>query len=161
MEIKLCEGMLSQVAMIRMPPGTDIIEGIEEVCRRAEIKTGAIISCIGSLQKTSIMIAVPRKNKIGAGYSDPQKFDGPLELLSAQGTIGLEESGERFIHLHALMSDKDGNVHGGHMIKGESPVLITCEIMISKIQGARMIRSYDPEVEMKVLLPYLGQSYEM
>ncbi|MBA7713648.1 hypothetical protein ES703_122654 [subsurface metagenome] len=55
--------------------------------------------------------------------------------------------------MHGVLSDKDGNVHGGHLIKGKNPVLVTCEIMISHVEDVRMIRTYDPEIEMKVLVP--------
>ena len=87
------EGKLNKVVMIRVPPGSDIIEAIEETCRALDIRSGAISSCIGSLQKASLLIAVPLKNKPGAGYSDPINLDGPLELLSAQGTSAKNKTG--------------------------------------------------------------------
>lgn len=139
--------------MIRILPGSDIIEGIQEVCQELGIIDGAITCCIGSLQKASFMIVVPLENKIGAGYSDPNTIDGPLEFLSGQGIIGQEEGGDVFIHLHGLVSDKNGNIHGGHLIKGENPVLITCEVMVSHVEGVRINRTYDPEVEMEVFFP--------
>jgi predicted DNA-binding protein with PD1-like motif len=139
--------------MIRVLPGSDIIEGIMKACQDLDIKSGAISSCIGSLQKASFLIAVPLKNKLGAGYSDPINLDGPLELLSAQGTIGQEEGKGLFVHMHGLLSDKHGKVHGGHLIKGENPVLITCEIMISEVEGVEMVRTYDPKVAMEVFIP--------
>ncbi len=147
------EGKLNKLVMIRVLPGSDIIEGIEEACRALDIQSGAISSCIGSLQKASFLIAVPLKTKVGEGYSDPINLDGPLELLSAQGTIGREQNGHLFIHMHGLLSDQDGNVHGGHLIKGENPVLITCEIMISQVKGVKMVRTYDPDVDMEVFIP--------
>jgi len=127
MRITFSEGHLSRVVMIRVLPGFVIIEGIEDVCKLLVIKTGA-------------------------GYSNPMDFDGPLEFLAGQGTIGQEE-GDLFIHMHGVLSDKDGNVHGGHLIKGKNPVLATCEIMISRVEDVRMIRTYDPGIEMKVLAP--------
>ena len=136
MRITFSEGHLSRVVMIRVLPGSDIIEGIEDVCKRLDIKTGAITCCIGSLQRVSLLITVPLENKIGAGYSNPMDF----------------EEGDLFIHMHGVLSDKDGNVHGGHLIKGKNPVLVTCEIMISHVEDVRMIRTYDPEIEMKVLV---------
>lgn len=147
------EGKLNKVVMIRVLPGSDIIEGIEEACQDLDIESGAISSCIGSLQKASFMIAVPLKNKVGSGYGDPISLDGPLELLCAQGLIGQEQNRDLFIHMHGLLSDKHGNVHGGHLIKGENPVLITCEIMISQVEGVETLRTYDPEVDMEVLIP--------
>lgn len=154
MGLTCSEGHLSKAVMVRIERGFDIIEGIENVCRQFDIKSGVITCCIGSLKTFSYCIVVPLENKFGAGYSDPKILDGPLEFLSGQGMIGKEESGEYFIHLHGLVSDKDGNVHGGHLIKGENPVLITCEIMISQITGVKMIRTYDPKVDMKVLMPF-------
>ena len=154
MGVNFSQGNLSRVIMIRISPGSDIIEGIEKVCRQFDIESGVITCCIGSLQKFSYLIAVPMETKTGTGYSDPNLLDGPLEFLCAQGMIGKEENGEIFTHLHGLVSDKDGKVHGGHLIKGENQVLITCEIMISQIQGIKMIRTYDPKVEMKVLMPF-------
>lgn len=156
MGITFSEGHLSRVVMIRVHPGSDIIEGIEEVCQNLGIKCGAITCCIGSLQRASLLIAVPMNNKIGAGYSDPKVIKGPLEFLSGQGTIGQEEGGEIFIHLHGVISDKDGNVHGGHLIKGKNPVLITCEVVLIQVEGIHMIRVHDPEVDMKIFFPKEG-----
>jgi len=156
MEITYSEGHLSKVIMIRIHPGFDVIEGIEEVCKNLDIKCGAITCCIGSLKKASLLIAVPMNNKIGAGYSDPKVLEGPLEFLSGQGTIGQEVGGDIFIHLHCVISDKNGNVQGGHFIRGENPVLITCEVVLIQVEGIHMIRAYDPEVDMKVFFPKEG-----
>jgi predicted DNA-binding protein with PD1-like motif len=156
-KIKLLEGTLSsRAAIIRVLPGFDVIEGIEEACRKLGITSGAIISCIGSLQWASVLVAVPLNNKIGAGYSEPRYLEGPLELLSGQGTIGREEEGNISIHMHGVISDKEGRLHGGHLIKGQNPVLITCELMLARIEGIRIIRGYDPEVDMQVFLPKKG-----
>jgi len=154
MSLKFSSGQIAKTAMVRLTPGMDIIEGVETVCRQLDITSGAISSCIGSLERASYCIAVPLDNGIGSGYGPPINLDGPLELLSAQGTIGTEQNEELFIHLHGVFSDLNGHIHGGHLIKGQSPVLITCEIMINQIQGVNMIRTYDPEVDMAVLEPF-------
>jgi len=95
---------------------------------------------------------VPHNNKVGAGYSDPMVLEGPLELLSGQGTIGLGEEGETAIHLHGVVSDKEGHLHGGHFVKGENPVLITCEVALTQLQGIKIIRSHDPETDYNIFL---------
>ncbi|WP_457552201.1 PPC domain-containing DNA-binding protein [Desulfobacula sp.] len=154
MGVRFAQGHLSNTVMIRIESGFDLIEEIENVCRKLEIESGMITCCIGSLQKAAYFLVAPLENRFGSGYGDPNILDGPLELLSGQGMIGKEENGEYFIHLHGLVSDKDRNVHGGHLIKGENPVLITCEIMVSQIQGMKIIRTYDPKVDMKVLMPF-------
>lgn len=156
MGISFSEGHLSKVGMIRVIPGSDVIEGIEEACRKLGLRAGAIISCIGSLQRAKLMIAVPLDNKIGAGYSKPVELEGPLELISGQGTIGQGQEGETTVHMHGVVSDKRGNLHGGHFVGGENPVLITCEIMIAQIDGIRIAKSYDPEVGMEIFLAKEG-----
>ena len=153
MKVIFSKGHLSKVVIIRVLPGCDIIEAVEDVCNRLDVRTGSISCCIGSLKKASFVVLVPLKNKIGAGYSEKNIIDGPLEFCSAQGMIGQEEDGKLFVHMHGLLSDKHGNIHGGHLIKGENPVLITCEMMINQVEGIRMSRTYDPEVDMKVLMP--------
>jgi len=151
------EGHCAQAIMIRVLPGSDVIESIEEVCTKQGITSGAIISCIGSLQRASFMVAVPLDNKIGAGYSEPRKLEGPLELLSGQGTIGRQQERESIaVHLHGVVSDKEGHLHGGHFIRGHNPVLITCEVMLARMEGIRIVRVDDPEVNMQVFVPKEG-----
>lgn len=147
------EGILSKLVMARLHPGTDVIEGITEACRQNGIRSGAITTCIGSLKRASFVVVKPMDNRLGGGYSDPIALPGPVELVSSQGTVGVDESGASFIHLHGVLSDSSGRSHGGHLIAGACPVLITCEVLISGFEGMVASHRYDPEVEMKVLCP--------
>lgn len=114
------------------------------------LKSGAITSCIGSLQGASFFTVVPLPNKVGAGYGDPVAMEGPLELVSAQGTIGLDGEANLLIHLHGALADGRGNLSGGHLIKGKCPILITCEVMIAFLEGVRAVQQPDPETEMNL-----------
>ena len=146
-------GTISKLVMARLHPGTDVIEGITEVCRQRGIRSGSITTCIGSLQRASFFVVVPMNNRLGGGYSDPIALQGPVELASSQGTVGVDDSGNLFIHLHGVLSDRTGNSHGGHLIAGACPVLITCEVLISVFEGMGAVHRHDPEVEMNVLTP--------
>jgi hypothetical protein len=88
---------------------------------------------------------------MGAGYGDPVVKEGPLELISAQGTIGLDVDANLLVHMHASLGDGLGNVYGGHLIKGKCPILITGEIMITFLEGIRAVQRYDQETDMKLL----------
>lgn len=145
------QGNLSRVVVIRLHPGEDLIEGIIAACEAHGLKSGVITSCIGSLQRASFFTVVPLANKIGAGYGDPIEVEGPLELVSAQGTIGSDVEANLLIHMHGSLSDSRGNLHGGHLIKGKCRILITCEVMIAFLDGVRTEQQYDPEVEMNLL----------
>jgi len=146
-------GFFSKSVMIRVHPGSDLVESITDVCGKLGIQSGSILSAIGSLQRASFLIAVPMENKIGAGYSNPIVVEGPLELLSGQGNMGSDEEGNLFIHMHGVLSDGRGNAYGGHLIAGACPVLITSEVMIGLFDGMQNVHRYDPEVELKILTP--------
>ena len=145
------QGSLSKVVVLRLPPGKDLIEGLAEACQAHGLKSGFISSCIGSLRKASFFTVVPLANKTGGGYSDPIAKEGPLELVAAQGTIGIDVEGNLLIHLHGALADSQGNLHGGHLIKGKCPILVTGEAMIAFLEGARAVQRPDPEAEMNLL----------
>lgn len=130
----------------RILPGSDLIKSIEKVCKDYNVRGGIVLSIIGSLQKAEFIYPLPdNTNIMGIRYSDPKKIEGPIELLSCQGTIGLNEEGLHNIHLHAVLSDPTMKVYGGHLIDGGNPVLGTGEIIIQECDDARILREYDEE----------------
>ena len=46
------------------------------------------------------------------------------------------------------MCDKDGVVFGGHIVKGQCPVLTTVDVMIQEADGVEMVRAYDEETDL-------------
>ncbi len=85
MSISCQPGKLAKVVLARLRPGEDLIEGLTEACLAQEVKSGAITSCIGSLQRASFLTVVPMANKMGGGYGEPIVLEGPLELVAAKG----------------------------------------------------------------------------
>jgi predicted DNA-binding protein with PD1-like motif len=55
-----------------------------------------------------------------------------------------------------VVSDKEGRLYGGYLVRGENPVLITCEVMVAQIEGISIERGYDPEVDMHLFLSKKG-----
>lgn len=147
------KGGLAGLVLARLHPGTDVIGGIAAVCRQHGIESGSITTCIGSLQRASFLVVTSMDNPLGGGYSEPIALPGPVELISSQGTIGRDEAGNLFIHLHGAISDSAGRTHGGHLIAGACPVLITCEVMIGIFDGIKAVHRHDAEAAMKVLIP--------
>lgn len=132
----------------RVLPGTDVIEGIEKMAAENGIKNGWV-DCIGSLRETKFFIlSVQPETKAGAAYGDPIHKGGPVELISAQGLLV-----DGALHLHGNMCGDDGVCYGGHMIKGGSPVLVTCEVSIQEAPGLRCARGDDGEVDGSQFFP--------
>jgi hypothetical protein len=147
------EAEIRKAVFIRLSPGTDLISGIATVCRERGIHSACVASCIASLRRASFLVVVPKDNRLGGGYSEPVHIETPIELISGQGSIGEATGGELFVHLHAALSDARGRAYGGHLIQGQCPVLITSEILILPLDGVRLKRIHDPEVEMPILRP--------
>ncbi len=72
----------------------------------------------------------------------PIVLDAPVELISAQGTIGPND-GKRDIHLHCVMCDANGHFVAGHMLPG-CIVCATVEVTILVASEGSIERSYDP-----------------
>ena len=119
MRARFASGTFSNAVMIRVLPGQDLIEGIEDVCNHLGITGGSITCCIGSLQRASLMFLVPSQTKVGAAYNDPQTIPGPLQIVSAQGVIG-QDQGAVFIHM-ALRKNSWVDWGGGAWACGGSP----------------------------------------
>jgi len=142
-------GDISRLILARILPGKDLIEGLEEVCREAGVRQGTILCGFGSLRKTTLMWVTPNSEvKLGAAYTEPYMAEGPIEFLSAQGTIVPTGPDEMFTHMHGTVADKNGRVWGGHFVKGGNPVLATVEVVIAEITGMRLTRAHDEEVDL-------------
>lgn len=128
----------------RVMPGSDVITGIEQMAAENGIKNGWV-DCIGSLRETKFFIlsVLPEKYpRVGMGYGDAIEKSGPVELIAAQGMLV-----DGALHLHGTMCGDDGVIYGGHMIKGGSPVLVTCEVCITDAPGLNCARGDDGEVD--------------
>lgn len=131
----------------RILPNVDLIEGIEVLCKENEIKSGVIISLIGSLSCGKIVYPISDENsKIGIKYSEETNIEGPLELLSCQGYIGEDEDGEFQIHLHGLMGNENMEIIGGHFVPNGNKVLATAEITIMEVDEGNLIRAFDEKL---------------
>lgn len=140
--VKYASTITGKKVLGRILPGSDVIEGIEKICIENDIKNGWV-DCIGSLKETNFFILTKQpQTKAGAAYGDPLHKDFPVELIAGQGL--LVDGGA---HVHAIMCGDDGVCFGGHLIKGGSPVLVTCEVSITEAVNLNCARGDDGEVD--------------
>lgn len=124
-------------------PGEDLLQGIKKACEKHSVSSG-MVSCIGSLSKVTVVQPEFENNKMS--YSKPVQWDTLVELLSGNGIIGKDESGNLDIHFHGVFIDHRKTLSGGHFLEGGSTVAITVEftIIVSEvIQAVREI--YQPQ----------------
>jgi len=146
--IQYATGEVGKSIAARLLPGTDLIAGIEEICKENGIKYASVANCFGSFQRAGYLFLVPKEqSKVGAGYGELVTCEGPVEFLNGTGVI-CQRDGDYDTHFHATMCDKEGKVFGGHMIKWENPVLTTVDLVINEIKNVNMFRKYDEETDL-------------
>lgn len=132
----------------RLLPGTDLISGIEKICKDNNVSYGVILSAIGSFSKVRYLYVQPDgKAKTGIKYGEPVVYEGAVELLTGQGMIGLDDDDKMSVHFHGVMVNTKGEIVGGHFIKDGNTVLATIELTIMELQDVELRRRFDTETE--------------
>jgi hypothetical protein len=132
---------LSQTYVFRVKPDEELVHSISQYCKSNSITSGVIIGIIGSLQsaKLGFLKELPGKYII-------KELQGPLEIVSAQGTIATSKN-EFALHIHILVSDENHAI-GGHL--NEAKVFSTAEVVIAQLDQ-QIIRRLDDYTGLKEL----------
>jgi len=116
--------VFKKIHVFRIKPGQELLKGIMHYCDRACISSGIILGIIGSLENATLnfLEALPGK------YSSVD-FNGPLEIVSAQGSIAVKDD-MPVCHIHIQLSTKD-TCCGGHLARAK--VFSTSEVTIGEL----------------------------
>ena len=152
MDMEMAQGKLGRVVALRLKPGTDVLLGLEEACKRSGINNGVILSAIGSLDSPHFCDVVELPTKAGYGYGEVLHLTGRIELTNASGISCRDDEGNTNLHVHMTLTDRHGNAHGGHLVEG-TKVLLTVDVIIAEIEGVVMGRKFDEELEVPLFAP--------
>lgn len=122
----------------RLKPGHFLKEEIEK--RTKEIGAGVLLSIVGALENANLRMA--------GATSDNQivkNFKGPFEIVSGTGSFSKDGC-----HLHISVSNKEGQVIGGHLKDG-CEVAVTAEIIIGIFDDISYKRVLDKKTGFKEL----------
>lgn len=127
--------MFKKIHVFRVKPNQELLDSISHYCRENRISSGIIIGIIGSIKnaKLSFLKALP-------GKYDSVDYNGPLEIVSAQGSIAIKDD-LPIIHIHIQLSGQDV-CSGGHL--AGATVFSTAEVTLGELdyQLRRQIDSY-------------------
>lgn len=126
-----------QTWVLRLSPGVDPLESLLDACKENGWTAAFVVSGIGSLANACLRFAA---------QPEPAEIAGPLELVSLSGTLSLDGP-----HLHACVSDEQGNVFGGHLRPG-SKVRTTAEILVTVLPDVVFRRRADPRTGHRELI---------
>jgi predicted DNA-binding protein with PD1-like motif len=126
--------------LVRMTRGESLFELLSAVVEKYGLGH-AVVSGIGAIEDVELgAYDLSRR-----GYVH-QELEGGWELLSLTGNVSWVEA-KPFPHLHAVLSDRDCSVRGGHLFRAR--VYATLELSLSKGKE-RVERTYDPETCLKL-----------
>ena len=146
-------GRPGRLLIVRLRPGSDLIDGIHQVCEDYGIRNGYVGTCVGSLRESRFAYGMPDPSlKSGAGFGPEQGCGHLTEFLAGQGTICHNEKGEIQIHFHGVFCDK-GLLRGGHFDKPGNTIGTTMELAVQEVLGVEMTRPFDSEIDQNHLNP--------
>lgn len=117
------QGKIERIVMGKLKIGIDLLEGVQELAKKGNVRTGVILSGIGALQRGVFRNAkvIPPDYKMEDKYRLYVDIQNPLELISLSGWIATTRDGELNVHAHfsasTVIDDKVVNL-GGHLTKG-------------------------------------------
>jgi predicted DNA-binding protein with PD1-like motif len=127
--------LFKKIHVFRVKPGQELLDSISRYCQDNSISSGVIIGIIGSVEnaKLNFLKALP-------GKYDSVDFNGPLEIVCAQGSIALKND-TLIVHIHIQLSEQD-ICSGGHL--AGATIFSTAEVTIGELdyQLRRQIDSY-------------------
>jgi hypothetical protein len=117
---------------VRLNNNQDLRVELLRFAKQNSIQAGSILTCVGALKSFVLRMAGATPDK-----QDIRTFSGKHEIVSLVGTLSNNDC-----HLHIALSNKDGQVIGGHLKEG-SLVDLTAEIVIAEDDAVIYTRELD------------------
>ncbi len=106
-------GLISEMVLVRFDPGERLLEGLRELIRAEGIRTGLVVSGIGTLSDCRIHQSVAGyPPNLMTRHQEYLELKGSYEIASIQGIIADGEP-----HLHITLSEGNHTV-AGHLEDG-------------------------------------------
>ena len=116
--------VFKKIHVFRIKPGQELLGGIESYCREHNVTSGTVIGIIGSAKSARLHFL-----KELPGKYQGIDYEGPLEIVAAQGSIALKDE-DLIIHIHIQISG-EGISSGGHLAEAE--IFTTAEVTIGEL----------------------------
>jgi len=128
--------------ILRIQPGSRLVEQILSFAAEVKLKHGILISAIGSVRNVTFSdIQAGARLPITEPRMPVHTIEGPLDLLGLEGNLVPGPGGGVDPHLHILGAKSNGEVVGGHLFEAE--VIATSELVLAEdiIAGVERLRS--------------------
>ena len=112
----------------RLTEGVDLKQSILELAKEKSLPAAVVVCSVGSLKFARLRLPGAKHDQF-----EEKEIKGPLEIIHVNGRIS--ENGVH-AHLHLSVSDKGGNVYGGHLLDG-CKVRTTLELVLLVFDDVR------------------------
>jgi predicted DNA-binding protein with PD1-like motif len=113
---------------LRLKPHQDLKQELMKYARDHNLQAAALVSCVGSLEKTNIRFANQETGVSQTGY---------FEIVSLTGTLSADGC-----HLHMAVSDATGRTIGGHLLD-DNRIYTTAELVLVELTDLKFERVLD------------------
>ena len=134
--MKAVESKVEKAIFARFFEGEDLLEAVASTATHNGVDSGFFF-LIGTLKNAAL------------GYYEKGKYlpvekTGPLEIVSCMGNVSTKEKNELVVHAHIVVSDRNSNVFGGHVLPG-CTIDATAELMLVRVEKGVLRREFDAE----------------
>ena len=134
-DVHVITSEFERIEIIRMGPGTDMLDGFNIALEEKNIKNGVILAGIGSVTDYHYHVVTDKNLPPAQEYP---KASVAMDLTSVQGYIL-----NRRVHAHITLSDEN-SVVGGHLEPGTKALtffIVTIGVLSDKLDIEKIDRS--------------------
>jgi hypothetical protein len=136
--MKSVEAETGKIIFARLFEDEDLLEAITQTAEKGRIKAGFFV-LIGSLKKAKM------------GFYHEGRYQliettEPLEIVSCMGNISIKEN-KPFVHAHIAVSNRKGEVFGGHVSAG-CIIAATGELVLIEAVNVELQRKLDEATQL-------------
>lgn len=101
---------------VQLPEGLELLEGLSTALEAQGISAAGIQFIGGTFSRLAYLTGQPdASGERVATYGQPTHLEGPVRLLGANAILGRDKAGRALLHCHAVLVDREGHLHGGHL----------------------------------------------
>lgn len=127
--------------IVRLEKGEEVVESLTKFIKDEDIKLGRVTG-IGAVDFAEIGLFYTKEKQYHS-----KVLEGDMEIVNLSGNISTMK-GEKYLHLHISLGDKELKVYGGHLNK--AVVSATAEIIIDVLDG-EIDREFNEEIGINLI----------
>ncbi len=136
--MKSVEAKTGKIIFARLFEDEDLLDTITQTAKKARIKAGFFV-LIGTLKKAKMGF-------FHEGQYQPIEMAEQVEVVSCMGNISIKEN-EPFVHAHIAVSNRRGEVFGGHVLPG-CIIAATGELVLVETVDVKLQRKLDDKTQL-------------